>query len=367
MRVDRIDGLCDDIDGAAAETEPSHRFLTRAWFQAAVDAYELGSVCTLVGRRANGDVGIALPLVSVGPRLVGARQVPGSYYPFRSFPIARDMTVDEVGEFLSDRAARAALGPVWRVGPIHESAEVSRLLRDAARLAGWQLIVRRIATSFIIDLPDAQDARHWPRASTQKTNRYLVRQLASHGAVEWRFVRGLEWSTRWIDDLAVVEARSWVGTRTDRSTAKLLPQGSRRFWEMAIRDPNLARHVTAAMLYVGARPIAFSLDLECGLTKYVIANSYDRGFAKYSPGKLLSYQNLFDAMARGIQRVDWGGGDSGYKQTTGARAGPEIVDYLLIRGRYIGKGVARLASSIWSRSGQRIARGTDPRTDAAPS
>jgi CelD/BcsL family acetyltransferase involved in cellulose biosynthesis len=46
---------------------------------------------------------------------------------------------------------------------------------------------------------------------------------------------------------------------------------------------------------------------------------------------LLYYRNLVEALDRGIARVDWGAGDSGYKRVIGADEGPRIRDWLLLR------------------------------------
>ena len=107
----------------------------------------------------------------------------------------------------------------------------------------------------------------------------------------------------------------------------------------------------AALLTIDGAPAAFSFDLNVGALKYAIANSYDPAVGKHSPGKLLYYRNLIAAMADGITTVDWGAGDSGYKQVIGAAKGPAIRDWLLVR-----PGAAALAARAlggwWRRSGQ---------------
>ena len=106
----------------------------------------------------------------------------------------------------------------------------------------------------------------------------------------------------------------------------------------------------AAVLTIDGKPAAFSFDLDAGALKYAVANSYDPAVAKHSPGKLLQYRNLVHALDRGVTRVDWGAGDSGYKQTIGAEAGPAIRDWLLLRPG-LPAAVGRLARGLWRRSG----------------
>ena len=107
----------------------------------------------------------------------------------------------------------------------------------------------------------------------------------------------------------------------------------------------------AALLTIDGTPAAFSFDIDAGDLKYAIANSYDPAYAKHSPGKLLYYRNLVEALGRGITRVDWGAGDSGYKQVIGADRGPAIRDWLLLRPGLPAL-VGRLARGAWRRSGQ---------------
>jgi len=102
----------------------------------------------------------------------------------------------------------------------------------------------------------------------------------------------------------------------------------------------------AATLDVAGQPAAFSFDLVTGDTCYAIANSYDPAYAKHSPGKLLYTRNLIELADGGVELVDWGMGDSGYKQVIGAEAGPALRDWLLIRPG-VSAGAARLLARRW--------------------
>ena len=167
---------------------------------------------------------------------------------------------------------------------------------------------------------------------------------------DWRFLSGADWPAAF-DDLAAVEQASWIASRTDGRDAKFTRHGHGAFWRAAARDPVLAQRMRAALLTIDGTPAAFSFDLDAGALTYAIANSYDPAYAKHSPGKLLYYRNLVQAQARGITRVDWGAGDSGYKQVIGADRGPAIRDWLLVRPG-VPALVGRLAAGAWRRSGQ---------------
>lgn len=334
------DGCPAAIDQAAAAADPRHAFLRAGWFSAA----GAEGMRTLVATRADGSVIAALPTCRLGRKPV--RRVPGSYWPYRSFPVAADAADEELACFLSSRAARAALGPAWRLGPVYEGDPTAARLVALASMAGWSVLERPLGTDFVIDLAGLTTSGEWPRGSTLKKNRYFEKQLAVSGPLDWRFVRGRDWTTGTFDALAEIEERSWVASDTDRSGAKFVAPARRRSWEAVRQDPVLAGMMSAAILFIGGRPAAFSFDLDVGTTKHVIANSYDQAFARNSPGRVLAYRNLIRAAEQGIKIVDWGSGDGGYKSTLGAEPGPRILDLLFVRSRAL----AAVLRPLWSRS-----------------
>jgi CelD/BcsL family acetyltransferase involved in cellulose biosynthesis len=341
VRVELRRGLPEPIDDAAALADPGHAFLRRAWFEAAVD----DGVHTLIARRGDGSLIAALPTCETGLLLGRIRAVPGSYWPYRSFSVAADVEDAELGVLLAHDIARRALGRVWRLGPVYEDDPTAARLLRVARTSGWTPLCRRLATSFLLDIDAVQTEGKWPRGSTLRKNRFHEKHLAAHGKLEWRFVSGGDWSREIFDALAKIELGSWVAKETSGKDAKFMAAHNRIFWENAARDPVLAEMMSAAILYVGGEPAAFSFDLDVGSVKHAIANSYDERFAKHSPGKLLYYRNLVRAMERGIRLVDWGAGDGGYKSTIGAAPGPAIIDLLFVRGGAL----AALIRPFWER------------------
>jgi CelD/BcsL family acetyltransferase involved in cellulose biosynthesis len=338
-----VAGLGPAIDAVAASANPRNRFLTRSWFAVAVGS---GLVTTLVGMRADGSAAIALP---VSRRRWGLGAVPGCYWPHRGFPVVADLGDDELAWFLRSPHVRRGLGRVWRIGPIYADDPALLALKSVARQSGWAVVERRIATSFVLDIAAARAEGPWPRNSTLRKNRFHEKHLGEHGALEWRFISGAQWTSTVFDDLAAIEAKSWVG-KAEGTDTKFLDPVARAFWEGLAADPAQAERMRAAMLYVGGEPAAFSFDLDVGETKYAIANSYDPAFAKHSPGKCLYYRNLIEAAERGIRFVDWGAGDSGYKTTLGAVPGAEIVDCLVVRPAIL----ARVIAPLWARSGSAL-------------
>ena len=316
-----VDGLDPRIDAVAARAAETHRFLRQSWFAAATKAY--GGVPRTLLVEQGGVPALALPLVPLGPRPLGAAAVPGSYWPFRSFPLAVEADPPALGAALTLLARHLR---VLRIGPVLDGDPAAEPLLAVARAAGWTCIDRAVATSWRLDLPPTD----WPRATTLRKNRFHEKHLAGHGALNWSFLTGADWPQAF-DALAEVETASWIAADTDGRDAKFTATGHGAFWRAAAADPVLAGCLRAALLRIDGRAAAFSFDLDIGSHRYAIANSYDPAIGKHSPGRLLHYRNLVDARARGVATVDWGAGDSGYKQALGAVEGPVLRDWLLFR------------------------------------
>lgn len=330
-------GLPDAIDAAAEAASPSHAFLRRAWYAGAGGA----AVRTLVARRADRTMIAALPTARAGAIWLPIRTVPGSYWPFRSVPIAHDASDAELVALLGDRRSRGVLGRAWRLGPVNEDDAAAARLVALGPQAGWSVLRRRIATDFLFDMAAAWRGGGWPRSSTLKKNRWHEKHLADHGPLEWRYVSGDGWTPVIFDDLATIEARAWVGLRDD-AARKFVDPKQRRIWETAVADPALAAMLGTGLLYIAGEPVAFSFGIEAGPVRYCIATSYDERFARHSPGKLLTYRTWFEAAERGITLFDDGAGDGGHKSIMGSAPGPEMMDYLFVRGRLAATVLRRL-------------------------
>jgi CelD/BcsL family acetyltransferase involved in cellulose biosynthesis len=274
--------------------------------------------------------------------------VPGCYWPFRSFPLSLGAS-DAAAPALLDELACHARG--LRIGPVCDGDPAVEPLLAAARARGWAVLDRFVARSWVLDMAAQRQAGVWPRLSTLRKNRFHEKHLAAHGALDWRFLDRADWPAGFAS-LGAVEERSWIASRTDGGDAKFTAAGHLAFWRAAARDPVLAGMFHAALLSVDGAPAAFSFDMDVGETKYAIANSYVPAFAKHSPGKLLYWRNLVDALDRGITRVDWGAGDSGYKQVIGAEPGPAMRDWLLLRPG-LPAVIGRALGGVWRRSGGR--------------
>lgn len=315
------------IDAVAARSRAPLRFLRRAWY---AGKGEGGS--TLIASRLDGTPFAAIPTAPIGPNMIGMRGVPGGYWPFRAPVIAADATRSELAALLAHFGTRQLLAPLWRIGPVYADDPTLSMLIAAARRAGWTVLRRSLGKSWMLRLPTGE-GEPWPRKSVERRLRVNTRQLDAIGPVSIAGIHGDRWSEATLATLGRIEAESWVGKNTDGSGAKFLTAEQRAVWTRILADPVLADALHATILSVGDRPVAFTFDMLIDDHQYGIASSYDAAFKAQSPGKLVTYRQFEDSIARGIRTVDLGAGDSGYKRDLGAVPGSEIVDLLLVRSR----------------------------------
>lgn len=333
-------GAAASLDVAAGAAVPALGFLRASWFGAAAEG---GLLATLVARRSGS--GQAIAAVPFAPRWIGplkVSEVAGSYWPFRSVPLAADADDGELDALLSSQDTRRALGRAWRIGPVYADDPAATRLVAAARRTGWTIVERRVGTCFVIDLARLTGQGAWPSIKTLRKNRWLERRLAEAGELGFRNVRGADWCGEVFDCLAGIEAESWVGARSDAHDTKFLDPANRHAWERAIADPAIADRLHASILTVGGVPAAFNFSLRAGATLHFIANSYSKRFADRSPGRILLYRDFQQAAEDGIAKIGWGAGDPGYKSEMGAEPGPAILDLLFVRGAILGA-LARVA------------------------
>jgi hypothetical protein len=273
---------------------------------------------------------------------IGINAIPGSYWPFRSFPVAQDARPEELAAILGKREVRRFLGPVWRMGPVFADDPTALLLQEAAPRAGWTVLTRRLTTCFDIDLSALRAEGPWPRTSSLAGVRRRERKLAELGALDYRFVSGSEWTKADGDAIAAIERESWLAEQGEAAHPKFADGGRRAVWERAAQDPEIARMMFSSLLFVGGEPVAFAFGIEAGGVRHCIANSFSQRFARHSPGKVLLFKDFERASERGVDRIGWGAGDAGYKGEMDAQPGPDIIDLLVVRPKALALALRRL-------------------------
>lgn len=358
LTVAAVEGFPPDIDALAARNLAGHGFLRSRWY--AADASGQGRTL-LLRREADDAVLAAIPTIPFGPAIARARKVPGSYWPLRSPLIAPDCDVFELAHGL-DHAAARCLGPVWRVGPARADDPAITRLIGAAQLANWTVLTRPAGTSWVIDL-DAARNRGWPTASTARKLRATWRKLEDQHTPRWHHVRAAHWDTGALEAMGRVEAQSWIAQVTDGSGAKFMTPAQRALWSRVLDDPVLAAKLSATILMLGDRPVAFSFDLDDGPVRYGIAGSYVDDLKQLGIGKLANYRAMEDAIAAGQSVMDMGAGDSGYKRAMGAVPGYDMTDLLFVRSRK----AAGILARIWGEQVAAMAPASGPVGAAAGS
>jgi CelD/BcsL family acetyltransferase involved in cellulose biosynthesis len=329
-----------DIDAVTAAAHPAQAFLTSGWFNAT------GQSPVVIGaRRPDGTAIAAFPLTdrSIGPFRV--KEISGSYWPFRSIPLAENISDAELALLLRNKAMHAAMGRLFRFGPVYSDDPAASRLVPIAKANGWTVLRKPLATCYELDLADLHEAGPWPKGSTRRKNRARERKLAADGDLNYRFLIGTQIDHASMDAMATVEANSWLAKLDGGGDTKFRDPKNRAIWERLVADPALSQSLFASLMTIGETPIAFSFGLEIGNCRYYIANNYDEGFSKFGPGKLLLYKDFEFATDRGIGKISWGAGDAGYKTEMGAQPGPAIEDLLFVRGSLLGAVVRR----FWER------------------
>jgi len=318
-------GAPQSLDALSGAAPAEHRFLRAAWFDGS------GAEATLLVHRDGRPVA-AFPTVPAGPPALGACAIAGLYWPFRNVLLAADADDGEIVRVLGAIRSGSKLGPLWRLGPVYRDDPTAVRLARLAPTAGWSVLTRPLGRTWILDVAElTAKSGTWPRRSTLKRLDGYERTLSACGTLGVERIVGTGWSSDVLGALAEVERGSWIASATDRSGAKFMLPERRAFWERCIADPVLAEMISAVLVRLDGRPIAFSFDLTVGALQYGIAGTYDAAFGALNVGKLANERNLIWAVERGVTRFDWGAGDSGYKRSIGFTAGSEIVDLLFLR------------------------------------
>jgi CelD/BcsL family acetyltransferase involved in cellulose biosynthesis len=337
LTVTATEGFPPELDALAGRSLSRHGFLRAAWYQGGAER----AGRTLLVRRGGGGIIAALPTTGFGPVIGRLRKVSGAYWPFRAPLIAPDCNPFELAQALEHPGIHR-LGPVWRLGPARLDDPSVRLLVAAARLTSWTVLARPAGTSWVVDLAAAR-AGGYPRASVAKKLRAAWRKLENMGQPRWLEVRGEGWNNGVLEAMGRIEAQSWIARGTDGSGAKFLTAQHRSIWQHVLGDPVLAQSLSATLLLLDERPVAFCFDLDDGPVRYGIAGSYVEDMKRFNVGKLANYRSMDDAIAAGQSVLDLGAGDSGYKSEMGAVEGYDLADLLFVRHRP----AAMLMARVW--------------------
>lgn len=271
----------------------------------------------------------------------------GYYWPWRGVAVEAGAGEQALAG-LAAELTRRPCGAVLRMGPLIDGDTDTQRFVALLRTQGWRGLKQETGQVFELALPASNEAlQAQVSTSLWKNIAYLRRRLDKQGAVTTERHRlTASGAAPLLQRAALVEQASWVAQQGGE--VKLVGAQNQAYWS------RLAQHdgpeVVLWLLSCGGRDIAYSLHLEHGQTMCIVANGYDEAFKASSPGSLLSLDIFQDAIGRGLRLVDWGQGDSGYKQRWGAAPGAQMMDLILFRPGLVGAvgyRVAKKALSGW--------------------
>ncbi len=222
-----LDGLSAAIDMVAQVAPASHRFLRYQYYAAAL-ALHGGAARTMLVEH-DGNAVIALPFVRTGPAAARLAMVPGIDAPFRGFPAADD-TPDAAFDTLV--VALAGELSALRIGPVAAGDATFAALRAAATRRGW----------IALDRPMPAQASDASGSACGTAHRLDGAALMAGG----------------FDTLAMVDDGVALA-----------------FWRAAAADSVLAAMLSADVMVQDARPVAFTLPLDSGGARHLVARAHD--------------------------------------------------------------------------------------------
>jgi Acetyltransferase (GNAT) domain len=322
---------------------PEWGFLATDWAGAWVESYLpydrwRAPLRHLTVRNSDGvPVGV-FPLVTLQFGPLGFDAAAGYFLPYRSLPLTGDeeamvgTCTAMISVLTGHRRSRLGL----RIGPTSTKDQMSDALVSALRRCRWSVGTRTLGNIFAIELPETmlkfermcsdihQRAKYYERR-LQKMAELRIVQYGAGGRCNWEKVMG---------EVAMIEQNSWVAN--GRGTLVFSSPAARNFWIRMLCDKFLSSCVTVWLMYIDGRPASFSFGLDVARAKYTLANLYDEAYRAFSCGNILARHVLAGAIERGQRFVDWGQGDSGYKQRWGARSAHALRDVVALPPRPAG-------------------------------
>ena len=326
----------DDVDweGLSASISPEHQFLSKPWYLAWALAFLpmerwRGPLRWVVARHATDGVTGIIPFAEqrLGP--LSTLSLGGYYWPFRAIPFNSDMA-SETARAIVNWAHSNSPSTVWRLGPTPRGSPALEAVIGAFSEGGWTVVEKQVGETYAIKAVGGFDAYERSMAHLIKKVAYYERRMNRSGNVHIGTgpAGGEMFRRQLLRDLEAVEARSWV-TKNDGGKPKFVGERNKRFWTH-LAESVVFDTIRPMILYIDDRPISYSLNIDAGTTRYIVANGYDDEFNSNSPGMVLAYHVLRDASRCGRSIVEWGQGDSGYKSRWGAVEHLKLVDLLIL-------------------------------------
>ncbi len=324
----------DEWQLLADEAASAHRFLTRSWFEAwgrHLVPFEnwSGPLRYLTARGPGGTLQGILPMATQSQPGIAVASLGGLYWPFRAPLFGRSVNAATCEALAMTLTGTRSL-PAFRCGPVPADDAGVAHLTAALAAKGWRLHRSVLGTTYAVDLPHTWAEMDRRLGKSLRTNiEYYERKMGREGRLEIRCTRGSGdpgWN-RIIDDLGCIEQGSWQF----REGGRLRFHGERNaaFWRELLVDSRFGQVAVAWVMYFNGEPVSFCFCLDCGDTRYILANNYAESVHRYSTGSVI-YKHVFrDAIeSLAIRRINIGQGDSGYKSRWTAEQAFDLADWI---------------------------------------
>ena len=286
---------------------------------------------------------------------MGVASVGGYYWPYRSVYMAdRESEALPFAQALGNFLSHSSTGKILRFGPVSAEDPALASLFCELRNRGWTHFSKTTGKSFLLDLENTTNALEEKASPSLKRNiKYQRRRLEKMlGGISEKRISLCAAEAPDFEDLATIERASWV--HQQGKDVKFSRPEDQVFWSALKNAPSSFSPAVFWIMKSGDTPIAYSAHIETRHRIYIIANGYDERWKQYSPGSVLSQSIFNDAVARGRTSVDWGMGDSGYKQKWGAMGVLPVQDHLLFHPGLAGRVLGLVAGRVlrdWNRQG----------------
>lgn len=350
--IHAIDRHAPTVDTAQTMIEEKTMFYDSSWLAAWRDSF-------LPGKGWSGPVEVHKAIhdgVELGHlafawqslSVLKIRSLAGFYWPFRTAVLNQPEHASMFATTLSAQFARKAPGAVLRLGPISLADKVIATLISNLTGHGWKALHRKTGAAFALNLPESfRTLESTVSKSLLKNIDYLRRRLTKEqGPIDIeRHVLNAE-SSDLLKTLSTLERRTWVAEHG--GDLKFVGDQNEKFWATLGQAEGRRSKAVVWLLRCNQQAVAFSAHIETADTMYIIANGYDEQWKQFSPGSILTHRIFSESCGR-IRRVDWGQGDSGYKQRWGAKPDAALADVMLFRPGIVG-GLMYLAAQRVLRS-----------------
>lgn len=326
--------------------------LLQAWSDIYLPTGKWKSPILLLAVKRNLSVIAFIPLARQKISFFTIQSLAGFYWPYRSFFITHSHAGSNINQ--PDLAAIDLLSShfkhsIMRFGPISNRDKAMNYLFTRLIAGGWVCISRDNGNVYGLDLSVGKDYfMKNVSSSLIKNIEYSKRRLnRDYGTLKIkRYVNTYEDSL--LDTLEFIERKSWVGI--NGGDVKFSGEKNKQYWRQCAQNANKNVEIVFWVLNVCDEPVAFSAHIEIDSCIYIVANSYVESWKSHSLGSILTYEVIKDAFDRDITLVDWGQGDSGYKQRWGATIISSLSDNLLLKPGVLSHLISKIIvkfSTVW--------------------